>query len=209
MPGPTGEADLALRPREAVLCPGRRRVRADRLNQLAAVLAVGSHAVWPASAQALRERLPAAVRERISLALDWTQPTVAFDAVLHHGEPEAWLITADALAAQPGAIVSLTALPPGDTRIPLERLVVERSLSVNTAAGRQCEPDDDRMTVRRGAATGIAWIASGSVTIGRGARQGATPGWWMKILVIDVGGTNIKILASGQTEVRRVASGQR
>ena len=29
----------------------------------------------------------------------------------------------------------------------------------------------------------------------------------MKILVIDVGGTNIKILASGQTEVRRVASG--
>ena len=29
----------------------------------------------------------------------------------------------------------------------------------------------------------------------------------MKILVIDIGGTNVKILASGQTEVRRVASG--
>jgi len=62
LPGPTGEADLyALHPRDAVLClvdgEGTDEGEADRLAQLAAVLAVGSHVVWPAAAQALRERL--------------------------------------------------------------------------------------------------------------------------------------------------------
>ena len=39
-----------------------------------------------------------------------------------------------AIAARPGPIVGVTALALGDTAIPLERLVVERSLSINTAA---------------------------------------------------------------------------
>ena len=133
--GPTGEADLyALRPRDAVLCLVDGEVEADRLAQLAAVLAAGSHAVWPAAAQALRERLPVEVRERISLALDWTQPAVSFDAVLHHGAPTERLAVAAALAARPGPIVGLTGLAHGDGRVPIERLVTERSLSVNTAA---------------------------------------------------------------------------
>ena len=135
LPGPTGEADLyALHPREAVLCLVDGEGEADRLAQLAAVLAAGSHAVWPAAAQALRERLPVEVRERISLALDWTQAAVSFDAVLHHGTPDERLAIAAALAARPGAIVGLTGLPSGDGRVPIERLVTERSLSVNTAA---------------------------------------------------------------------------
>ena len=44
------------------------------------------------------------------------------------------MATAAALAHRPGAIVSLTGLAPGDARVPLERLVTERSLSLNTAA---------------------------------------------------------------------------
>ncbi len=137
LPGPTGESNVyAARPREAVLClvEDLPDSEADRLAQLAAVLAVGSHAVWPASALALRERLPGAVRERVSLAQDWTQPGVAFDAVLHHGSPASWLVTAESLARRPGPIVGLTALSPGEGRVPLERLVIERSLSINTAA---------------------------------------------------------------------------
>jgi RHH-type transcriptional regulator, proline utilization regulon repressor / proline dehydrogenase / delta 1-pyrroline-5-carboxylate dehydrogenase len=146
LPGPTGEANLyAVLPRAAVLClvgvdaaSGGFESEADsdhdRLNQLAAVLAVGARAVWPAQAQALHERLPAAVRERVSLARDWAQPGVHFDAVLQHGRPEALLATAGALAQRPGAIVGLIGLPPGETRVPLERLVIERSLSINTAA---------------------------------------------------------------------------
>jgi RHH-type proline utilization regulon transcriptional repressor/proline dehydrogenase/delta 1-pyrroline-5-carboxylate dehydrogenase len=137
LPGPTGEANLyAVLPREAVLCvaPEGPAGDADRLAQLAAVLAVGSRALWPATAQALRERLPADVRERIALAQDWTSPSAHFDAVLQHGDAVALRATAAALARRSGPIVGLTGLVCGDARVPLERLVIERSLSINTAA---------------------------------------------------------------------------
>jgi RHH-type proline utilization regulon transcriptional repressor/proline dehydrogenase/delta 1-pyrroline-5-carboxylate dehydrogenase len=135
--GPTGETNAyAVRPREAVLCltDDHAGAETDRLAQLAAVLAVGSRALWPASAQALRDRLPADVREHVSVADDWTLSGVAFDAVLHHGAAASWLATAAAVAARAGAIVGVTGLAPGEARVPLERLVVERSLSINTAA---------------------------------------------------------------------------
>jgi RHH-type proline utilization regulon transcriptional repressor/proline dehydrogenase/delta 1-pyrroline-5-carboxylate dehydrogenase len=135
--GPTGEANLyAVMPREAVLCLAHDGAAggADRLLQLAAVLATGSHAVWPAGAAALRERLPADVRERITLTGDWSNARTMFDAVLHHGDAATRQTIACVLAARPGPIVGLTGLAPGDTRIPLERLVLERSLSINTAA---------------------------------------------------------------------------
>jgi RHH-type proline utilization regulon transcriptional repressor/proline dehydrogenase/delta 1-pyrroline-5-carboxylate dehydrogenase len=133
LPGPTGEANLyRVLPRETVLCLADRD--ADRLAQLAAVLAVGSHALWPAEARPLADRLPAEVRDCLSLAADWRQPAVHFDAVLQHGSPEALLATAAALAQRPGPIVGLTGAPPGHMHVPPERLVVERSLSINTAA---------------------------------------------------------------------------
>jgi RHH-type proline utilization regulon transcriptional repressor/proline dehydrogenase/delta 1-pyrroline-5-carboxylate dehydrogenase len=131
--GPTGEANVyAVLPREAVLCLADDD--ADRLTQLAAVLAVGSRAVWPADARAQAERLPDAVRERIAIAQDWRRPSVQFDAVLHSGDSETRREIGLALAARPGPIVALCALAPGDDAVPLERLVLERSVSVNTAA---------------------------------------------------------------------------
>ena len=45
----------------------------DRLVQLAAVLAVGSRALWPSDAAPLRARLPEPVRARIDLVDDWTR----------------------------------------------------------------------------------------------------------------------------------------
>ena len=39
-----------------------------------------------------------------------------------------------ALAERPGPIVGLVTLAPGDAALPLERLLIERSLSINTAA---------------------------------------------------------------------------
>jgi RHH-type proline utilization regulon transcriptional repressor/proline dehydrogenase/delta 1-pyrroline-5-carboxylate dehydrogenase len=140
--GPTGEANLyAVRPREAVLClvedddatPVEARHDAW-LSQLAAVLAVGSRAVWPVEAQALRERLPVEVRDRVALAQDWTAAGVDFDALLHHGTPAGLHAAAARLAGRPGPIVGISACRVGDTRGPLERLVIERSLSINTAA---------------------------------------------------------------------------
>ena len=147
--GPTGEANLyALRPREAVLCLVEAGSDADadvetdtdtgtgtdRLVQLAAVLAVGSRAVWPADSQPLWRRLPHAVRERVTLAQDWQGNAVAFDAVLHHGPADSRTAVLQRLAARPGPLVGLTALAPADSAVPLERLVIERSLSINTAA---------------------------------------------------------------------------
>jgi RHH-type proline utilization regulon transcriptional repressor/proline dehydrogenase/delta 1-pyrroline-5-carboxylate dehydrogenase len=131
--GPTGEANLyAMAPRQAVLCLAPDD--ADRLAQLAAVLAVGGRAVWPAEASALWRRLPDEARDRIALVDDWTRESIAFDAVLHHGDPSSLLAACRAVAARPGPIVGVTGLAAGSSEIPLERLVIERSLSVNTSA---------------------------------------------------------------------------
>jgi RHH-type transcriptional regulator, proline utilization regulon repressor / proline dehydrogenase / delta 1-pyrroline-5-carboxylate dehydrogenase len=131
--GPTGERNVySLSPREAVLCLADQDD--DRLRQLAAVLAVGSQAVWPDSAQPLLQRLPDAVQDRIVLCSDWTRPETHFDAVLHQGEPAALRQVALRVAQRPGPIVGITGLLPGEATIPLERLLVERALSVNTAA---------------------------------------------------------------------------
>ena len=131
--GPTGERNVySLVPREAVLCLADDD--ADRLVQLAAVLAVGSRAVWSEDARALHARLPAPVQGRIELVADWRAASVRFDAVVHHGGREALLAICARLAARPGPIVGVDSLAPGDTKVALERLVVERALSINTAA---------------------------------------------------------------------------
>ncbi|WP_227753655.1 MULTISPECIES: trifunctional transcriptional regulator/proline dehydrogenase/L-glutamate gamma-semialdehyde dehydrogenase [Ramlibacter] len=131
--GPTGERNLySLQPREAVLCLAE--APADRLLQLAAVLAAGSSAVWPAQAQALRASLPAAVQACVAVARDPFAPGVAFDAVLLHGSLHELAVVQQRLAQRPGAVVPVERLAPGEEAIPMERLLVERSLSVNTAA---------------------------------------------------------------------------
>jgi RHH-type transcriptional regulator, proline utilization regulon repressor / proline dehydrogenase / delta 1-pyrroline-5-carboxylate dehydrogenase len=133
LPGPTGERNsYRVLGREAVLCLADDE--ADRLVQLAAVLAVGGQAVWPAHHGILAERLPDEVRRHLRLrpkALGAGEP---LDAVLLHGSTEQALALQQALAERPGPVVGLTRLASGDTAVPLERLIVERSVSVNTAA---------------------------------------------------------------------------
>lgn len=119
-------------PRDAVLCLADREE--DLLIGLAAVLAVGAQAVWPASARALAQSLPLDVREHVRLTEDWRSTATPFDAVLQHAAPADIAAVARALAERPGPIVGLTALPPGEHDVPLHRLVVERSVSLNTAA---------------------------------------------------------------------------
>ena len=131
--GPTGESNLySLRPREAVLCLAD--ADADLLIQLAAVLAVGSRAVWPTEAARLYAQLPSAARAQVVLATDWTASSTRFDAALHHGSADQLLAVNQRLAERRGPIVGVDGLRPGEAAISLERLVVERSLSVNTAA---------------------------------------------------------------------------
>jgi RHH-type proline utilization regulon transcriptional repressor/proline dehydrogenase/delta 1-pyrroline-5-carboxylate dehydrogenase len=78
--------------------------------------------------------LPSAVRERIDVVAGWSAADVRFDVVLHHGSADELLDVLRVVAARPGPIVGVEGRRPGDTALPLERLVVERAVSINTAA---------------------------------------------------------------------------
>ncbi|MFG0379447.1 trifunctional transcriptional regulator/proline dehydrogenase/L-glutamate gamma-semialdehyde dehydrogenase [Pseudomonas sp. zbq_18] len=131
--GPTGERNsYTLLPRERVL--GLADERSDLLAQLAATLAVGSHALWLESQRALYAELPKEVQKRIELVADWSTVDAEFDAILHHGDSDQLREVCQQAAQRKGAIVSVHGLNKGETDIPLERLLIEHALSVNTAA---------------------------------------------------------------------------
>ncbi len=133
--GPTGERNVyGVHARARVLCLTGEQpsADADRLTQLAAVLAVGSQAVWPLSAQALHAQLPAVVQSLVMLEEIANGHPV--DAALLHGDAVTTMHWQAQLAQRPGGILTLTALGPGDAAVPLARLVGERSISTNTAA---------------------------------------------------------------------------
>ncbi len=73
-----------------------------------------------------------------------------FDVALFEGDGDGLPALNEEMAGRPGGIVpvhgaSSAGLADGSESYPLELLVEERSVSTNTAAaGRQCEPDDDR-----------------------------------------------------------------
>jgi RHH-type proline utilization regulon transcriptional repressor/proline dehydrogenase/delta 1-pyrroline-5-carboxylate dehydrogenase len=59
---------------------------------------------------------------------------VHFDTLLHHGDAKSRLALGRQMAERAGPIVGVIALEAGCHDIPLERLLVERALSINTAA---------------------------------------------------------------------------
>ena len=61
-------------------------------------------------------------------------PGVSFDCVLLHGSLDELATVQQRLATRDGTVVSVERLAPGETDVPLERLVIERALSINTAA---------------------------------------------------------------------------
>lgn len=134
LPGPTGERNVyTLAPRARVLCLARDV--GDLLTQTAAVLASGGTALWPQAQASLRGQLPPQVQTQVTLQDNVLgDGALALDAVLHQGDTPSLQAVCAALARRAGPIVGVTALPPGATDIPLERLLTERALSVNTAA---------------------------------------------------------------------------
>ncbi|EKN4199084.1 trifunctional transcriptional regulator/proline dehydrogenase/L-glutamate gamma-semialdehyde dehydrogenase [Yersinia ruckeri] len=135
LPGPTGERNTyALLPRERVLCLADNEQ--DILIQLAAVMSVGSQVLWPDNGihKDLFRRLPVAVQARIALTVDWQSDKSVFDAVIYHGDADQLRMLCEQVALRDGAIVSVQGFARGETHILLERLLVEHSLSVNTAA---------------------------------------------------------------------------
>lgn len=137
--GPTGERNsYSLLPRERVLCLAAddQEAKTDLLAQLAACLAVGTEVLWQDNTQnrTLLTSLPSEVQGRIQLVADWANSDIGFDALLHHGDSDQLREVAKLAAARAGAIVGVHGLHRGETDIPLERLLIEHALSVNTAA---------------------------------------------------------------------------
>ena len=133
LPGPTGERNtFTLLPRERVLCVADSEQ--DALVQLAAVTSVGSRVLWQDDElhRKLLKSLPKAVQDRIDLAQDALNGK--FDAVIYHGDADQLRSLCAEIAAREGAIVSVQGFARGETNLLLERLLIERSLSVNTAA---------------------------------------------------------------------------
>ncbi len=135
LPGPTGERNTySLLPREHVLCLAEDST--DLLVQLAAALAVGSQVIWQEQplTKELYNGLPNEVQKRIRLVSDWGTSDASFDAILHHGDSDQLRAVCEAAAQRKGAIVGVHGLNKGETDIPLERLLIEHALSINTAA---------------------------------------------------------------------------
>jgi len=133
--GPTGERNTyTILPRARVLCIGD--TEEDLFVQLAAVLAVGGKVLWVENprTKALFGKLPEVVQRAICRVADWNSGAVEFDAVIHHGHSDQLRHLCQLIASRPGAIVSVHGLSSGQCDIPLERLVIERAVSVNTAA---------------------------------------------------------------------------
>ncbi|MEW5289899.1 trifunctional transcriptional regulator/proline dehydrogenase/L-glutamate gamma-semialdehyde dehydrogenase [Erwinia papayae] len=131
--GPTGERNsYTLLPRERVLALADNEQ--DALVQLAAVTATGSRALWQDDElhRTLCSTLPDEVRARIDFASAPLQQD--FDAVIFHGDADQLGEVCQQVAAREGAIVSVQGFDRGDNGLLLERLLIERAISVNTAA---------------------------------------------------------------------------
>ncbi|ALB54487.1 trifunctional transcriptional regulator/proline dehydrogenase/L-glutamate gamma-semialdehyde dehydrogenase [Cronobacter universalis] len=135
LPGPTGERNTyTLLPRERVLCLADNEQ--DLLVQLAAATSAGSRVLWVDEPlqRTLAKQLPAAVNAIIDFAIPDVLFSQFFDAVIYHGDSDQLRALCEKVAAREGAIVSVQGFARGETNLLLERLWLERSLSVNTAA---------------------------------------------------------------------------
>jgi len=135
LPGPTGERNTyTLLPKERVLCLADNND--DILIQLAAVLAVGSQVLWVDSRlqKELFHQLPVTVQSHISFSHDWKTSNIFFDAVIFHGDTEHLRILCEQISQRDGPIISIQGFSRGKSNILLERLLIEHTLSVNTAA---------------------------------------------------------------------------
>jgi len=134
--GPTGERNTyTLGARGAVLCVAS--TASGARVQFAAALATGNKALFEGAAgEQLYAALPAALKQYASVKKN---AEASFDAVLFEGDSDELLTLVKDVAKRAGPIVSVQgvaarALESGDEDYALERLLTERSVSVNTAA---------------------------------------------------------------------------
>ncbi|CFN10367.1 bifunctional proline oxidoreductase/transcriptional repressor [Bordetella pertussis] len=139
LPGPTGETNTyRVEPRGAVYCVAA--TEAGARAQWAVVSQTGNHA-WFADTPAARawiDGLDARLREQAALLEDSEFDEADFQAVLFEGDGDALRALNMRIVQRPGPLVSVhglsaDALAAGASYAP-DRLLAERSISVNTAA---------------------------------------------------------------------------
>ncbi|WP_087631807.1 trifunctional transcriptional regulator/proline dehydrogenase/L-glutamate gamma-semialdehyde dehydrogenase [Caballeronia telluris] len=139
LPGPTGERNTyTLGARGTVLCVAS--TASGARAQFAAVLATGNKALFSGAAgEQLAASLPASLKAH---ALVKKEAAADFDAVLFEGDSDELLSLVKDVAKRAGPIVSVQGVAAGafadgghdGEDYALERLLTERSVSVNTAA---------------------------------------------------------------------------
>jgi RHH-type proline utilization regulon transcriptional repressor/proline dehydrogenase/delta 1-pyrroline-5-carboxylate dehydrogenase len=136
--GPTGERNTyTLGARGTVLCVAA--TESGARAQFAAVLATGNRALFSGAAG---ERLAAALPAALKPYAQVRKAAEDFDAVLFEGDSDELLALVKEVAKRPGPIVSVQGVAAGafadaghdGEDYALERLLTERSVSVNTAA---------------------------------------------------------------------------
>jgi RHH-type transcriptional regulator, proline utilization regulon repressor / proline dehydrogenase / delta 1-pyrroline-5-carboxylate dehydrogenase len=135
--GPVGERNLyMLKPRGSILCIAG---TATGLQiQIGAALASGNRAVIdPTSPATVFDDLPLGLKQHVVATTD--RATAEFDAVLLEGDAAAVRRISAELAIRPGPIIAVhalsrDALASGQESYPLEWLLTERSVSINTTA---------------------------------------------------------------------------
>ncbi|MCE1704689.1 hypothetical protein LWT84_24515, partial [Enterobacter hormaechei] len=97
---------------------------------------VGCQLLWQNDElhQQLFRQLPDSVRKSIHLVQDWQSEDTAFEAVIYHGDSDQLRQVCGQVAQRKGIIISVQGFARGETNLLLERLLHERSLSINTAA---------------------------------------------------------------------------
>src|SRR5690606_20630762 len=139
LPGPTGESnEYQVLPRGTVLCYARSETGLKA--QLDAVRHTGNRAllVETPELQGLLGQLDAGTRDSLTTVGKAQVDTAHFDAVLFEGDSDALLELNRKLAAREGPIVSVQGLTTDGLthgmHYALEPLVLERAVSINTAA---------------------------------------------------------------------------
>ncbi|OTG64904.1 trifunctional transcriptional regulator/proline dehydrogenase/L-glutamate gamma-semialdehyde dehydrogenase [Acinetobacter sp. ANC 4470] len=132
--GPTGESNqYVVLPRKRVLSLADQEQ--DQIQQLCAIFAVGSQPTVLAENTFVLKYLQKMPKEIVdSFSIIKNIETDQFDAVLHHGTKVELQKLQSKIAARSGAIIGVTHLEPLHHDIPLERFVIERAISINTAA---------------------------------------------------------------------------
>lgn len=132
--GPTGETNqYVVLPRHKILSIAEHEQ--DQIHQLLAIFAIGSIPVVLANNTFVLKHLntmPKSVANKFVMIKDIQHDD--FDAVLHHADDKNLIALQHTIAQRQGAIIGITHLASGDYDIPLERLVIERAISINTAA---------------------------------------------------------------------------